>query len=237
MKVLELGRKIALPLCFGALAPLLGAACAGTDGNAQQTSPVTEQCIPQCGHVGTAKEGWYCGSERRGPLGPCDGCEAYCGAIGSRSEGWYSSCDDALIGWASCADIEPPAEPSCLPICDQAGTADEGWYCNGELQGGARDCNGCVAYCGAIGSKSEGWYSSCGGLIGWDQCSERQTDPSCTPTCIELGSGDAAWYCDGQLVGPEGDCSGCTAVCDAIGSKSEGWYSSCGGLIGWADCG
>jgi hypothetical protein len=235
MKALLAARKLALPLTFATLAPLLAAACAGLDDPTQQSAAMTEQCIPECAHVGTKKEGWYCGTERRGPLTACDGCDAYCGAIGSRSEGWYNSCDDTLIGWASCADLQPA--PSCLPTCDQVGTAQEGWYCGGELRGPAKACDGCVAYCGAIGSKSEGWYSSCGGLIGWDQCSGREMAPTCMPSCIDLGGGESAWYCDGQLVGPSGDCTGCTAECHAIGSKSEGWYSSCGGLIGWADCG
>jgi hypothetical protein len=238
MKSLEVVTKLALPLCSGALAALLAAACTGVDGGAQQSSDVTEQqCIPECAQIGTEKEGWYCGNKQHGPLGPCSGCEAYCGAVGTRSEGWYSSCDDSLIGWDLCADIEPEPEPSCLPSCEQTGTADEGWYCNEELRGAPRACDGCVAYCSAIGSKSEGWYSSCGGLIGWDACSKREMDPACVPTCIEFGDDESGWYCDGKIVGPAGDCTGCMAGCDAIGTRSEGWYSSCGGLIAWANCG
>lgn len=106
-------------------------------------------------------------------------CESAGGACVGLAPG---NCEDGIVGDAeefSCGGMLgvmcclPIPEP---PMCDHAGTADEGWYWPDGTKICTADCAGAEVACGAIGSKSEGWRADfgqgCGGgaLVAWDNC-------------------------------------------------------------------
>ncbi len=171
-------------------------------------------CGLSCGAVGSKSEGWVsscsglltwtsCAPTMDCAASPSDNCMTTKCTAGQAST--YTCPDGAQRPFCTC-------QPACAPTCQQAGTANEGWYdCNGTLLQKVA-CAGCTSKCDLVGSKSEGWYAGCAGgtstLIGWAMCSvgswqcvASPWDQCSTPVaCVGEGQGFDATGGDGSQV-------------------------------------
>jgi len=163
-------------------------------------------------------------------------CQPQCKTLDDGSTGWFNPCTGTLI---------PAACESCPLKCEWQWTDMPAWVdqCSGKTLW-TDDCE--AHYACNPGAKCE--TTACSGATSavmkcktGDKaplCHCEQPDGSCPPKCGYDAVGGESWVdaCSGKVI-QVASCIGCTVSCDKIGSKSEGWYSSCGGLIAWANCG
>ncbi len=109
--------------------------------------------------------------------------------------------------------------PATLPVCQQAGTSNEGWYLKGELLKKS-PCDGRTADCLKQESQ-EGWFAFVRKdvrLVRYDTCTGKGV-----PTCVNVGTKSEGWQ--GEDWFQWDTCNGLAIMCDGIGTRSEGWHS------------
>jgi hypothetical protein len=110
--------------------------------------------FPACNGAGTPTAGWYIDGRLVSHDATCANKVAAC-VSGQDADAWqiFTRTNRRAVIYSRCGGEQR------MPQCEQAGTAQQGWYFRGQLLSADAQCHLRGISCEELGTKREGWYS------------------------------------------------------------------------------